>query len=244
MGNGREGDAVTEQEWLSCDDPTPMLEFLRGKASKRKLRLFAVACCRHVWRFFSDERSRRAVEVCELYLAGLADQAEVERAAAAVRQAVQNKWDEVREARRVADARGRDAAFFAARVKRLEAEFAAQWIAEQLGQVDEALTAALASWGVAWVDAGTREEERKVQSDVLRDIVPNPFRTVRLDPAWLTPQVVALAGAAGDDAAGLPALAGALEEAGCHDEALLQHCRSSGPHVRGCWAIELLLGRS
>lgn len=36
---------MTEQEWLSCNDPTPMLEFMRGRASDRKLRLYASAIC-------------------------------------------------------------------------------------------------------------------------------------------------------------------------------------------------------
>ena len=54
---------MTEAEWLACTDPKPMLEFLRGKASNRKLRLFAVACSRRISRWVVDERSREALEI-------------------------------------------------------------------------------------------------------------------------------------------------------------------------------------
>ena len=59
---------MTEAEWLACTDPTPLLEFLgeSGRASERKLRLFAVACCLRVWHLLQDERSQRAVAVLEL----------------------------------------------------------------------------------------------------------------------------------------------------------------------------------
>ena len=62
---------VTEAEWLACTDPQPMLEYLRGKASDRKLRLFACACCRRLWHLMNDKRSRDAADVAEEYADGL-----------------------------------------------------------------------------------------------------------------------------------------------------------------------------
>jgi hypothetical protein len=83
---------------------------------------------------------------------------------------------------------------------------------------------------------------------LLRDIFGNPFRTVTLDPAWLAwngGTVRKLAQAVYDDRAfdRLPILADALEDAGCTDGEILAHCRSGGEHVRGCWVVDLLLGK-
>src|SRR4051794_36539869 len=71
---------MTEAEWLACTDPTPMLEFLRGKASDRKLRLFAVACCRHVWALIKDEPFRSAVRAAELFADRLITKEEMSKA--------------------------------------------------------------------------------------------------------------------------------------------------------------------
>src|SRR4051794_39821103 len=69
---------MTEQEWLACSDPQKMLEYLHDKASERKLRLFACACCRRLWHCLRAP-SRRAVEVAEQYADGLASSAELRR---------------------------------------------------------------------------------------------------------------------------------------------------------------------
>src|SRR5690348_8868591 len=62
---------MTEAEWLACRDPLPMFRLLEGRASDRKLRLYACACCRRIWHLLADERSRAVVEACERYADGL-----------------------------------------------------------------------------------------------------------------------------------------------------------------------------
>ena len=73
-----------------------------------------------------------------------------------------------------------------------------------------------------------------------------PFRPVAPDPSWLTPDVVGLASAIYETRAfhNLPVLADALEEAGCSNAGVLEHCRGGGEHVRGCFVIDMLTGRS
>jgi hypothetical protein len=102
----------------------------------------------------------------------------------------------------------------------------------------------LADWpdeegATAWAD------ERQAQAALVREVFGNPFRPVSLDPAWRTPAVLQLAQALYDDRAfdQLPILADALEEAGCSSREVLDHCRSPGPHVRGCWVVDLVLGK-
>jgi hypothetical protein len=118
------------------------------------------------------------------------------------------------------------------------------------------LWAAAAAWVGAAVGAETpdpiRSQETQAewarQASLLRDVMGNPFRSVSINTCWLTwndrtiPKIAA--GIYADRAFdSLPILADALEDAGCDNADLLAHCRGPGPHVRGCWAVDLILGK-
>jgi hypothetical protein len=87
--------------------------------------------------------------------------------------------------------------------------------------------------------------EEKVQAGLLRCIFGNPFRPVAFPPAWRSETAVALATAIYADRAfdRLPILADALEESGCDHSDVLAHCRGPGPHARGCWVVDAVLGK-
>ena len=87
--------------------------------------------------------------------------------------------------------------------------------------------------------------EMAAQADLLRCIFGNPFRPVTLNPSWRTSNVVGLAQSIYADRAfdRLPILADALEDAGCDNADILNHCRQPGEHVRGCWVVDLVLGK-
>jgi hypothetical protein len=234
---------VTEAEWLACADPQPMLEFLRGKASDRKLRLFAVACCRRVWHFLTDDRNRRAIEVVESYADGLVPKKALK--------AARRRTFQVRTER--PNIIGQDYRWGAA-----FAEGATDGLT--LGPHESAQdTAYHAAIALAYGATPGRERderfqvsrnaERLVQARLLHEIFTNPFRPVALDPAWQTPTVTALAKSAYEerqlpagtlDTQRLAVLADALEDAGCTDEQMLAHLREPGPHVRGCWVLDLV----
>jgi hypothetical protein len=87
--------------------------------------------------------------------------------------------------------------------------------------------------------------ERAAQAGLLRDILGNPCRPVVFSPAWGTDTVLALAGQMYEsrDFGAMPILADALQDAGCDQADILNHCRCGGPHARGCWVVDLVLGK-
>jgi hypothetical protein len=95
-----------------------------------------------------------------------------------------------------------------------------------------------------WV-RGAAAAEAAAVCGLFRCVVGNPFRPVALDQSWLTPTVRALAQGIYQDRGfdRLPILADALQDAGCENADILTHCRGPGPHVRGCWVVDLVLGK-
>jgi hypothetical protein len=87
--------------------------------------------------------------------------------------------------------------------------------------------------------------EHTAQCNLIRDIFGNPFHPITLDPSWLTSTVQALASGIYEERAfdRMPILADALQDAGCDNEDILNHCRQPGEHCRGCWVVDLLLGK-
>jgi hypothetical protein len=84
------------------------------------------------------------------------------------------------------------------------------------------------------------------QANLARDIFINPFRPVTFAPEWRSEAAVGIAAKMYDsrDFGNMPILADALQDAGCDHADILSHCRGDGPHVRGCWVVDLVLGKA
>ena len=165
---------MTEAEWLTCSDPQPMLEYLRGRLDERTLLRFGCACCRRIWPMLVDARSRRVVEAAELFLVGRASRGQLEAAA-------------------------KDAPYYEGHLADTGIHIFACDAAASLGCPD----AWWAAWGAAenargavreapfmendpdpgkYIDAhAAAEAEARKQADLLREIVGNPFRAAERD---------------------------------------------------------------
>lgn len=231
---------MTEDEWL--DDgliAQHLLDHLlkpgklhRTKAGKRRLRLFACACCRDLWHLLDDPILRQVVETTERFAEGDIARAELDVLLPAVQSVIHTIDD--------SDAPGAD--------RRTAAGVALSATME---------TAGSAAWHMTATPIPLPGSGRKPlvnDADVRRllcEVFGNPFRPVAVERRWKTRTTVSLAQAAYDerllpsghlDPARLGVLSDALEEAGATGE-VLAHLRSAGPHVRGCWALDLILGK-
>lgn len=226
---------MTKRQWITCIDPEPMLHFLRAKVTNRKLHLFEVACIRLMARGLLGTQTTEALEILERLPDGGCSPSDLRKAAKLA-------------------FRGRD------------------WeekCGPKNGQVaDMVYTLSHASFGefrpdepaqhVTWaVRLGKQASELhgsfggRIVSALLRDIFGCPFTPPT--SVQVTTSVTAMAAVALEERklpdgtlhnSRLAVIADALEEAGCTDQEILGHCRSEGPHVRGCWAVDLLLGKS
>ena len=212
---------MNDVEWRTRTDPEPMLNYPRGRASERKLRLYAVARCRSVGHMLRADASWAAVAAAERYADGALAEEELRRA------------------------------YFAASPDAIPG---LEWAAHTA-----AVVAQYTAWtgdGAAWYAAERTgflchrylddpATDRRVFAAAARCVFGDPFRPAVVDRAWLTADVVALATGVYEDRAfdRLPILADALQDAGCEDADILEHCRQPGPHARGCWVADALTGR-
>jgi hypothetical protein len=226
---------MTEQEWISCTDPNLMLDHLCGRrVYNRKLRLFACACCRSIWDVLKDERSRAAVELAERFADRKANRWELERAIAAAFDAINDGLDGIRDVP------------LEERDPNLDIQINvadAAWRTASLASIHESVQSILGRTSLG-------KNPSLTHVLLFRDIFgrPYPFHQTKVESAWLTwgnGTLPRMAQRIYDDRAfdNLPSVANALEQAGCANAEILTHCRQPGPHVRGCWVVDLILGK-
>lgn len=221
---------MTEEEWLFVDDPLEMIDFLRTQPESlpdRKFRLWACAAYRQEWSRLNVAGMQRAIDTAELLADGMVT--ETVRALSQ-EEVVALKDVEVQE-------RGGGSDLYWEIIRLLGREYdgnCAFSVARWLGEGDGATSCGR-------LHAQLIEE----QGRFVRDTFGNPFRPVAFTPRWRTADVVGLARGIYEDRAfeRMPLLADALMDAGCDDEQILGHCRGEGPHVRGCWVVDLVLDK-
>ena len=248
---------MTEAEWLACTTPKPMLQFLGRKASDRKVRLFAVACCRRVWASLEHEEFRDAVLKAEAFADGLIAREEMLEAHDRARPIFVNLHD------------GKDngpggaltASAFPSPPKSIWARIADAlddpwWedemdkgdrLAPALVTAEHAARAAATLQGDKWVlESPVTFAEHREQTFLVHCLFGNPFHQRPVAGPWLTSEVKALADAIYAERAfdRMPMLADAIGASGCTNIDVIEHCRSGREHARGCWVVDLILGKS
>ena len=227
---------MTEAEWLACDDPgrvnrAPAFKWWGfaeplARPSSRQTRLLAVACAGLVVDRLSFPGAREALGAFERHADGRCAPADL-RAARVVAERCLQDCDRRAPVERRHNYPGA-----------YPAERKAALLLREAGRTEPNVPVGQ-RWGY-WDCLGGH---CPAAAGLVRDIFGNPFRPVAADPAWRTSDVLALARGIYDEKAfdRLPILADALQDAGCDSPGLLNHLREPGEHVRGCWALDLLL---
>jgi hypothetical protein len=226
---------MTEAEWLAASGPMPLVVSLRGKSNRRKLQLFVCATCRSFWHALEETSSHHVLEISERDADGEAEWTEVANASGASSALLRNL------PKNAPYYHIRCAAAWSvfARSNQYFAEFALRQLLLQHGGWDT-IKHLLGRLGFA-----TIKSERNYHTQLLRDIFGNPFRPVTCSPDWRTDTAVLLAKQMYEsrEFGAMPILADALQDAGCDNDDILNHCRGDSPHVRGCWVCDLVLGK-
>jgi hypothetical protein len=211
---------MTEAKWLSATDPRVMLNQLSGTVSSRKARLLKVATARLRWEEFAHTVLRETVELAESFADGNTSEAVFGE----LRGRVYGYFDDNHPLRRLP----------MPPLHLLSLALATGY--------NEQMNSQLAG-GANWMSSVQLLSAEL--PPILRCIFGNPFRPVAFAPEWRTETAVALAAGIYDERAfdRLPILADALEEAGCDHPDVLRHCRGPGPHARGCWVVDGVLGK-
>jgi hypothetical protein len=219
---------MTEEEWLTGFELEPTLKLVCATENPRKLRLLMAACVRQAGSKGMHPNVLHAADVIERYADDIVS---AEGLAVEAREAweIASSW-EVGPETPYPD--GFDEFLAEQDIYR-----AAAWALEAdtaVGGLPEIVKESV------WLLFRFSDPVERI-----RDIFGNPFRPVAFDPRWRTSDVVGLARSIYEDRAfdRLPVLADALMDAGCADDQVLGHCRGAGPHVRGCWVVDLVLGK-
>jgi hypothetical protein len=242
-----EAENITEEKWLGWDTrPIDLANFALPRASERKIRLFAVACCDLVADKMVDPRSRQAVEMALRHADGTATDEELSAAFdAAYKASVSIVGKGIRE-RGLPDqtsAESGAAALACSAVQLLDRTPTGDKPDGWLSLCAGGTVSDFLIWHTMQAATGDPFIFVKV-TGLMRDICGNPFRRVVADPEWHTPGPKSLARDIYDLKAfdRLPQIASSLEAVGCDDPSVLNHCRIPGSHARGCWVVDLVLG--
>ena len=228
---------MTEEEWLTLDNFERLLDYAAGFGSNRLARLFGCACYRRILPMLHYAESRKAFECAELYADCLIEKEELR----AARLLAEQKWSRKKGHYSQVPRNCRE--------NRVDCAIEGVRFLASASDINRVLMQrmAIAVRSAFRAEFGEDDSQRCVYASLIRDIFGNPFRSVDFDPEWLTETTLALARTMYDarNFHAMPILADALQDAGCEDSAILDHCRyANSLHVRGCWVVDLVLGRS